>query len=247
MSEPLLRMPGATLVTRLKVYDTPAPDGQGSGTPHFHLACTEMYFTLAGSGGVEIIDGSGFKYIELPVHSAFVFSAGSLHRLISKGNLEVLIVMQNSGLPERGDTIATFKKEIMADELSFHKAMRAGSLDDAYRRRDEAVEGFLEIKAAFARSPEEGGAALDELYRQAQRLTRTRHNEWYEMVAKGAFAEAQDSLRQIVDLTAGKTGHLKEAQHFFMASEPYNTVGFCGKLNRYFDPATFLPEGVKLQ
>ena len=246
MSEQLLRMPGATLVTRLKVYDTPSPDGQGSGTPHLHLACTEMYFTLAGSGGVEIIDNDGFKVIELPQFSAFVFSAGTLHRLISRDNLEVLIVMQNSGLPERGDTICTFKKEVMADELRYHKAIRASSLEDAYRRRNESVDGFLEIKAAFERSKEEGRAALEEMYTNAQRLTRSKHKDWYETVAKGAFAEAQDSLHQIVDLTAGKTGHLKLAQHFFRPSEPYNTVGYCGKLNRYFDPATFLPEGVKL-
>lgn len=246
MELPPLRMPGATLVTRLKVYDTPSPDGQGSGTPHFHLGCTEMYFTLAGSGGVEIIDSNGFKYIELPQYSAFVFSAGSLHRLISKGNLEVLIIMQNSGLPERGDTICTFKKDVMADELRYHKAIRVNSLEEAYRRRNDSVDGFLEIKAAFERSQEEGRAALEELYRSAQRLTKSKHKDWYETVAKGAFAEAQESLHHIVDLTAGKLNYLKDAQHFFMASAPYNTVGYCGTLNRYFDPATFLPEGVKV-
>ena len=39
-----LRMPGATLMTRLKVYDTVTPDSQRGGTPHVHLLCTEMYF-----------------------------------------------------------------------------------------------------------------------------------------------------------------------------------------------------------
>ena len=245
MNLPPLRMPGATLVTRLKVYDTPGPDGQPGGTPHFHLACTEMYFTLGGSGGVEIIDNNGFKFVELPVHTAFLFSAGTLHRLINRGGLEILIVMQNSGLPERGDTVVTVTKAVLADELRYYKAVCAGSLEEAYLRRDAGVAGFLEIKNAFARSPDEGRAALNELYKQAQRLTRPKHAEWYETVAKGAFSEAQDSLKQIVDLTAGKTGYLKEARNFFVPAAPHATIGYCGTLNRYFDPVTLLPEGVK--
>jgi mannose-6-phosphate isomerase-like protein (cupin superfamily) len=58
-------MPGAILMTRLKVYDTVTPDGQRGGTPHVHLLCTEMYFVLSGTGFVEMIDGGGFTHVEL--------------------------------------------------------------------------------------------------------------------------------------------------------------------------------------
>ncbi|HYG73608.1 MAG TPA: cupin domain-containing protein [Planctomycetota bacterium] len=246
MKTNLLRMPGATLVTRLKVYDTAGPDGQLGGTPHFHQACTEMYFVLSGSGAVEIIDVNGFKTVELPAHSAFIFSAGTLHRLITKEGMELLIVMQNSGLPERGDTIATFRNEILADELRFHQAMKIQSLADAYRRRDQAVEGFLEVKAAFAKSLDEGRKTLAEVFRLSNKLSKHNYKEWYDCVVKGAFGEAQETLAQIIDLTAGKYPHLSVPQHHFIPPVQSNTVGFCGMLNRYFDPATALPEGVTI-
>ena len=240
-----LRMPGATLVTRLKVYDTESPDGQRGGTPHFHLACTEMYFVLSGSGAVEIIDSNGFQKIDLPTHSAFLFSAGSLHRLLNPNrDMEILIVMQNSGLPERGDTVATFPDEILSDDLRYHKMMRAGSLADALNRRDRSVDGFLALKAAFARSQAEGRTALERVYSLGRARTASHHKEWYDVIAKGAFAEAQENLHQVIDITAGKLGHLFEARNFFIPAQHSNTVGFCGTLNRYFDPATVLPEGV---
>ena len=111
--------------------------------------------------------------------------------------------------------------------------------------RQETSAVHREI-AVGIRETEDGTAALAEMYKQAQRLTKPKHAEWYDTVAKGAFAEAQDSLKQIVDLTAGKLEHLKEAQNHFIAPAPYNTVGYCGTLNRYFDPATLLPEGVSV-
>jgi hypothetical protein len=57
-------MPGAILVTRLKVYDTLAPDGQRGGMPHFHFMCTEMYFLLPGSGSVELLDRNGYRRVD---------------------------------------------------------------------------------------------------------------------------------------------------------------------------------------
>lgn len=240
-----LRMPGATLVTRLKVYDTAGPDGQRGGTPHFHLVCSELYFVLSGSGAVEIIDANGFITVELPTHAAFLFSPGTLHRLINpRGDLELAITMQNSGLPERGDTIATFDDATLADDARFQQAMRATSLEDAMRRRDEAVAGFESLRNAFARSLNEGRAALERVYKHARARTIPRHKEWYEIVARGAFSEAQEALQQIVALTAGKIDHLFGAQHCLIPAAECATVGFCGHLNRYFDPAALWPEGV---
>lgn len=92
--KPALRMPGATLVTRLKVYDTVTPDGQIGGTPHIHFMCTEMYFVLSGSGAVELLDMNGFSKVDLRPHSALIFSPGTIHRLINpNGDLEILVIM----------------------------------------------------------------------------------------------------------------------------------------------------------
>jgi mannose-6-phosphate isomerase-like protein (cupin superfamily) len=240
-------MPGATLLTRLRVYETESPDGQPGGTPHFHLVCSEQYFVLSGAGAVEIIGMDGFQRVELPLHAAFLFSPGTLHRLVNPSrDLEVLIVMENSGLPERGDTIATFPVDVLENDLRFHQAMQAASLREAYLRRDAAVLGFLDVKAAFARSLEEGRTALARLYEAGRARTAARLSEWYEIVTKGAFDEAQSALLDIVRLQNGKVDHLYGAQHCLMPSSNADTVGFCGALNRYFDPATLLPEGVRI-
>src|SRR6201999_390691 len=102
---------------------------------------------------------NGFKSVPLPKHAAFLFTPGTLHRLVNtSGDMEVLLIMENSGLPERGDTIATFPQEILANDLAYHTAMQASSMQEAYRRRDDAVRGFLAVKDAFAKSLNEGRA-----------------------------------------------------------------------------------------
>ncbi|MFN8418157.1 MAG: cupin domain-containing protein [Anaerolineae bacterium] len=118
-------------MTRLKVYDTETPDGQYGGTPHFHFMCTEMYFVVAGSGHVELIDHNGFSRVDLYPHSALIFSPGTIHRLINPNrDLELLVVMQNSGLPERGDNVVCFGEEWMADDAKFAEAMKVSSFEE---------------------------------------------------------------------------------------------------------------------
>src|SRR5438067_7625813 len=126
----LLRMPGATYATRLKVYDTPGPDGQIGGAPHVHLLCSEVYFVTGGSGVVEMLDAGGYAKIELPLHSALIFGPGTIHRVLNPNrDLELLIVMQNSGLFQRGDHILTFSTDVMSDDEAFAKAMQSGTFE----------------------------------------------------------------------------------------------------------------------
>ena len=237
-----LRMPGAILTTRLKVYDTAGPDGQFGGTPHLHLCCTEMYFVIGGSGSVEIIDPTGFSVVELPLHAAYIFSPGTIHRLINpRKDLELFIMMQNSGLPERGDNLVTFTDEIMQSQDKFAAAMKVQSVEDGYRRRDQGVAGFLELKKAFQQG--KGLVALQRFYDLAAKRTSNRQAEWRDVVTEGALAEARHSLAILDELAQGKTDYLAETQQHLVLSQPHSTVGFCGHLNRYFDPATLSLEG----
>ncbi len=239
-----LRMPGATLVTRLRVYDTAGPDGQRGGTPHVHFLCTEMYFVLAGHGSVELIDAQGFRTVELSPHTALTFSPGTLHRLINpEGTLELLIIMQNSGLPERGDNVVSFDAETLGNDETYARAMKVDSFEDAYRRRDAGVEGFLQLKAAFATSPEAGRQALEAFYALASARTAKLREGWRTVVENGALREAQVSLERLAALERGDMGYLTGAQHFTQAPGEYRTPGFCGALNRYFDPATLELDG----
>lgn len=245
---PTLRMPGATLVTRLKVYDTVTPDGQIGGTPHIHFLCTEMYFVLSGSGGVELLDNSGFSKVELRPHSALVFSPGTIHRLLNPNrDLEILVIMQNSGLPERGDNVVTFVDEIMQSDTRYAEAMSVQTVADAYRRRDQGVEGFMKLKAAFERRESEGRAALECFYRLAAERTQSLRQHWREIVVQGALAEAQNSLVNLDTLDSGNVDFLFQAQQYLIHAGEYAKPGFCGHLNRYFDPATLGLEGIAKQ
>ncbi len=239
-------MPGGTLLTRLKVYETPGPDGQRGGTPHVHLVCTELYFVLSGSGAVEIIDRNGFSRVELCTHAAYLFTAGTVHRLINPhGDFEVLIVMQNSGLPERGDNIVTFSNEVLEDPSRFALEMNAITLSDALRRRDRGVDGFLELKNAFERSPDEGRKALDVFYKRCIQRTKSHHQDWYARVTHGAFEDAQNSLQKIIAITGGRIDHLHLAANELMQPSDTTQIGFCGQLDRYFDSATLAMDGQK--
>lgn len=240
-----LRMPGATLMTRLKVYDTITPDGQRGGTPHFHFLCTELYFVLNGTGAVEIIDQTGFSCVPLLPHSALVFTPGTIHRLINpNGDLEILVIMQNSGLPERGDNVVCFPSEYLRDDNTFAQAMRVQTVEEAYLRRDRGVEGFLQLKAAFEQSPEEGRTSLTHFYAAAAARTAHLHAEWQHIITSGALAEAQTSLQHLHHLTQQRSDYLLAAQHQLIHARDYDKPGFCGHLNRYFD--RFSLEGISV-
>ncbi|MFC7757364.1 hypothetical protein ACFQY4_04270 [Catellatospora bangladeshensis] len=108
-----------------------------------------------------------------------------MHRLVTDGDLELLVVMQNAGLPEAGDAVLTFPPEVLADPAAYAAAaslappaeIEAGpqsgaDLDlAARRRRDLALEGYLRLREdVLARGP----AALAPLHQAAAALVRER-------------------------------------------------------------------------
>jgi mannose-6-phosphate isomerase-like protein (cupin superfamily) len=241
-----LRMPGSSLMSRLKVYGTAAIDGQIGGTPHVHLLCTEMYLVLGGSGAVEIIDKNGFSRVDLGQHDALLFSEGTIHRLINpNGDLEILVIMQNSGLPERGDNVVCFAENYLANDTVYAQAMRVSTLEEAYQRRNRGVEGFLELKGAFARSQAEGQAALERFYTFAAERTKNRHDEWQRIVQAGAMSAAQESQEHLDALAKQNFDYLSQSNFHLIKAKETQALGFCGHLDRYFDPASLMPEGIR--
>ncbi len=237
-----MQMPGSISMSRLKVYDTPTPDGQRGGTPHVHLLCSEMYTVIGGSGAVELIDASGFSRVGLGAGDALLFSPGTIHRLINtSGDLDILVIMQHSGLPERGDNVVCFPESLLADDATFAQAMRAATLEDAYRRRDRGVEGFLALKTAFAADAETGRAALRHFLALALERTAAQRAEWDDIV-QGEVESSRNALDQLETLCAGQLDGLLGAQHALVKGGEPASLGFCGHLFRY--PAQFHPEGV---
>jgi len=74
-----------------------------------HFTCTESYVVLSGKGLVQTLGVNGFEEVPLETGKLIWFTPGVIHRLInSDGKRELLVMMQNAGLPEAGDHVLCF-------------------------------------------------------------------------------------------------------------------------------------------
>jgi mannose-6-phosphate isomerase-like protein (cupin superfamily) len=238
-------LPGAVGVTHLKVYDTQTPDGLVGGSPHLHFACTEAYMVVGGRGAVQTLAAGGFRELPLDPGRLLWFTPGLIHRLINlDGRLEILVLMQNAGLPEAGDFVLTFPSQILADERAYFDAaslspsghVYTNSAEAARRRRDLAVEGFAALRERFE---ERGVAALEEFYRAALKLVQPKIDAWRTVWEGGPLAAARRTGEQFDALQRGRTDHLLDGAIYALPppAEP-RRLGVCGTLGVY------LPEGV---
>src|SRR4051812_34273267 len=103
-----MMFPGGVGVSDLRVYDWPTADGLCGGSPHIHLLCAEAYVVVEGSGSVQTMTWQGYAETPLTPGAVVTFTPGTIHRLVNDGGLRIVVVMQNSGLPEAGDAVFTF-------------------------------------------------------------------------------------------------------------------------------------------
>lgn len=229
-------LPGAVGLSHLAVYESATPDGEHGGSPHVHLACSEAYVVQGGRGRIQTLGPAGFQ--ELPVSALDVvwFTPGIVHRIVNDGDLQILVVMQNGGLPEAGDAVLTFPSAVLADREAYARAAAIGEpgADSAAReaaaqaRRDLAVEGFGELCERVER---EGPAALEAFWSAALALVAPQLQEWEERWRDGALAAAQRTGDVLSALGAGSIETLAEAQvaHTHAHDDPRG-LGMCGRL-----------------
>lgn len=226
-------LPGGIGMSRLRVYGSVSGDGQAGGSPHVHLISGELYYVLRGSGAVETLTlREGFRRVPLAPGDVFHFGPGTVHRLVNTDGLEILVVMQNAGLPERGDAVLTFPDADLRDPETYLSRARAGSLAEAEARRDRAVEGFGELRRAFDRSPRAGATALRGFHSRAVTLARDRAAAWPPVLEQGAFAETSETERRLGALMRGEGGYLEAAAFALVGGEPEGAprLGMCGHL-----------------
>jgi mannose-6-phosphate isomerase-like protein (cupin superfamily) len=230
-------LPGAVGISRLSVYDTETVDGLVGGSPHMHFACSEGYVVLGGRGSVQTLGARGYEEVELEAEKLVWFGPGLIHRLVNRGGLEILTLMQNAGLPEAGEAVFTFPSVVLADEARYRAAasleQRDGArpLDLAYARRDLAVEGFLELRAEFE---SEGVEALKRFYAAAVRLARDRVPAWREVWERRAKKAALDTGVQLDAVATGRFEHLLAAELDQLAGpKEHGRLGMCGTLDVY--------------
>lgn len=233
--------PGAVGVSHLRVYDTTAPDGLVGGSPHLHTACTEAYAVVAGSGTVQTLSGAGWAEVPLEPGAFVWFTPGTVHRLVNHGDLEILVVMGNAGLPEAGDLVLTFPDEVLADAGSYaaaaalpQEASTTNAGDEAARRRrDLAVQGFVELRAAVEGA---GPAGLRPFHERAAALVAPRVEAWRRVWQEGPVAAVERTGEHLAALAHGSAAHLAESGvHRLPPPDEERRYGCCGTLG------TFLP------
>ncbi|MCX4506126.1 cupin domain-containing protein [Streptomyces anulatus] len=230
-------LPGAVAVSHLSVYDWPAADGLRGGTPHLHLTCSEGYVVVGGSGSVQTLTASGFRETPLTPGALVWFTPGAVHRLVNEDGLRVIVLMQNSGLPEAGDAVLTLPPRCLTDPDVYRAAATLpGDAEEAVReraaraRRDLAVEGFLVLREAVEGGDPEPLAAF---HRAAAALVRPRTPEWRGRWEKGAATAAAATADQLDALDRGDAGHLADARVHAERPSAHGRFGMCGRLDVY--------------
>lgn len=235
--------PGGVALSELAVYDWEAADGCAGGTPHLHTASSEGYVVVAGAGAVQTLSSVGREEHPLAPGDIVSFTPGTVHRLINGGDLRLLVVMSNAGLPEAGDAVMTFPDDVLADPERYADAAAlpgpegadADRLAAAHARRDLAVEGY---RALFRPDGSVDPDRLARLHERAAALVRPRVPEWRSRWEAGALAAAAETGRRLDALADGRDPGLAAARVAEASDAP--ALGMCGRLRRYdttIDPA----------
>jgi mannose-6-phosphate isomerase-like protein (cupin superfamily) len=230
--------PGGTSVTMLEVYADAAQDAVCGGSPHMHLASTECYVVVGGEGALHTLNGSGYSETALVEGTVTWFTPGTIHRAVNHGGLKILVIMSNAGLPEAGDAVMTFPREILADPAVYAQHARLPrdapeweTARAASTRRDLAVAGFLELRARV-----EAGdlTALHDFYADATRIVGHQATLWDRIVRERPLRQATESLEMARAVAHGETRHLVDAAvHVGEVPAGQPGYGMCGRLRAY--------------
>jgi len=229
-------LPGGIGITRLTVYDAVAPDGLVGGSPHVHLACSEGYYVIAGSGAVHTLTPKGFAETPLQTGTVVWFDPGTIHRVMNGGGLQILALMSNSGLPEAGDAVLTLPPEHLTDRETYLQATALtgegeARTPSALARRDLALQGFAVLRESYET---QGPSALDEFYAAAIRIVQPQLADWRRRWEQGARRLADETGAALDALDAGTAPHLQTAElHQLPAPTEFGRHGMCGRLDTY--------------
>lgn len=229
--------PGSVGISDLRVYEWETDDGHHGGTPHLHTVSNEGYVVVGGSGEVHTLSSEGFAQDSLSAGSVLWFSPGTVHRLINSGDLHILTVMQNSGLPEAGDAVLTFPLDIVSDADRYRSAVtlpegsESERAEAARRRRDLAIEGYRSLLAAL-RNGDRG--PLEELYAAAAALVQPRVEEWTKLWSDSVLVDVETTRAQLASLAEGDASHLGDAAVVRAVPRPGpRAFGMCGRLGTW--------------
>ena len=206
--------PGGVAVSDLCVYDTEGADGLAGGSPHLHTASSEGYVVTGGTGEVHTLSHAGAAIHPLAPGEVVHFSPGTVHRLVNRGDLRLVVVMQNAGLPEAGDAVLTFPPDVLDDP---------------------ALEGYGQLRAQIR---DRGPEAYAEFHRRAAKLVQPRVAQWQQQWTRTVGAETERTRDQLAALAEGRPGLMSDAA--VVRAEPTpgpRGFGMCGRLQTWRWPA----------
>lgn len=235
--------PGGTAVSGLKVYDWEAADGLCGGSPHLHTVSSEAYLVTSGTGQVQTLSMTGAAEHELSAGSLLWFSPGTVHRLVTTDALSLNVIMSNAGLPEAGDAVLTFPARFLADPdlYAVHATLpgrdqgEEAVAEAARRRRDLALEGYLELREAMLN---EGPDALARFHEAAAALVRPKVAKWraiWENKVRADVAATERALDALADGSAETLGGAAVARA--LPQPGAAGYGMCGRLSTWQPPA----------
>ena len=227
--------PGGTSLSHLDVYGDAAPDGTCGGSPHMHLVSTEAYVVISGRGALQTIDTHGFRETELTAGDVVWLTPGTIHRAVNRGDLKVVVLMSNAGLPEAGDAVMTFPADVVAEPSAYLEAASLGAEEGraarAAARRDLAVAGFERLREAVLAGDR---APLEEFYAAAGAVVRDRAADWERLILERPLAQAEQSLAHARAVANGDVAHLAGARvHQAVPAPGDRGFGMCGRLRTY--------------
>ena len=234
--------PGGTAISGFYVNPRKAADGLCRGYPHHHHTSSEAYVVVGGQGAVQTLTADGLVETPLTAGAVAWFGPGTIHRAVNTdGALRVVVVMQNSGLPEAGDAVFTFPPDTLADPAAYRRAATLPAPDAtestaieraARRRRDLAVDGFARLAERVSVGDTE---AIAEFYRAAVALVGDRLDEWEKIWRSGPMEAARRTGEQLAALRAGRIDHLLRAGLAVRRApvEADRVFGMCGRLDTY--------------
>ena len=224
---------GGVGLTHLEVYEQrPAPDGVMSGCAHVHALTDEAYYVIGGTGALELHDlAHGFRVAALAPGGYVQFSPGTLHRSVSTGGLEVLAIMGNAGMPERGDARIYFGRAVDEDEAEFRRLValpRTAGLEGALERRDRSVRAYMDLLALWERDRDAYFAELKRFLDVHAAAMANRRAELAAVVRDGPLSAAQEVLSRIDALP----GWLAGAETVQCEGTGEAVLGMCGILRQ---------------
>ena len=224
---------GGIGLTHLQVYEQrPAPDGTMSGCAHVHALTDEAYYVIAGTGAIELNDRErGFRSVPLSKGSFVQFPPGTLHRSVSTGGLEVLAIMGNAGLAERGDARIYFGAAVDSDPMEFARLVALPhdrGMEGALERRDASVRAYRRLLDLWPHERTAYFAELDRFLDLHARDVATRRAEYETVIRQGPERWLRLAFDRLA--TTGLAGETALRQR--QDAAPVK-LGMCGTLRQF--------------